>query len=135
MTQDPRQPLERIETKLDQLIQQVEAFLKSKEKKPTKRRVPKGPVGALPEFMVGHSPVVRDFLAAVPHELQRSWINAYPIDHILTEIRKADAWLKANAPKKDVGKFFTNWLARTKPSRPHPTQPGLTLQADEEGWV
>lgn len=48
------------------------------------------------------------------------WATIYPGVDVMAEVRKADAWLKANPTKRKTArgmpKFLNNWLARTQDS-------------------
>lgn len=69
--------------------------------------------GCIPEF--GYDEVCFRRLEFVTEKAQRAWLDAYPsVDFIVTEIRRAHAWIETNPKKapKDFGKFMLNWLSR-----------------------
>ena len=66
----------------------------------------------LPEFQKLHDV----FRGKVSLNLQRSWLRIYPIEFIVAEMLKADAWIYANphkSPRANFGAFFTRWLVRS----------------------
>jgi hypothetical protein len=56
------------------------------------------------------------FEAEIPEEWFQVWIQAYPAVDVISETKKAQAWLFSNPSKrkKDHKRFLTGWMSRTQ---------------------
>ena len=72
------------------------------------------PTGAVEIFRLDD--VLSHALTSVKQETQHLWISTYKNEAwICHELKKAQAWIVENphkAPKRRIGQFFSNWLAR-----------------------
>lgn len=70
--------------------------------------------GVIENFIV--DPILQVVLESVKQETQHLWISTYKNEAWIShELKKAQAWIVENphkAPKRRIGQFFSNWLAR-----------------------
>lgn len=80
---------------------------------PEKRTPTIGRIAEYPESLT-------EALAGVGLQAQRAWLAAYPSETLFAEIGRAWAWLCANPNrrKKDVARFYNNWLGNMKKFTP-----------------
>lgn len=88
--------------------------------------------------MYGDNPKIQLLLKKVKAPLQEAWLDCYQDEKWITqELFKAIVWLTANpkrAPKKDFGRFISNWLSRSFESyrKTIPSNRSVTLPSYKE---
>lgn len=101
--------LDRIESKLDRLLELI-------DKKP-KKKVQLREHGIIDEFKKDKrlTPELAERLKTCPQKVQKGWVATYG-DMVMIELLKANNWLMSNPKRRGTARFFTNWLGRTNNS-------------------